>query len=196
MTDENIKIVPLSEEEWKGTPIMMVTESDSYYDVEISDFTDEGCSINIVKKPANPPIKHTPEEYDFPDRLFEDHWENALAWGVVGENKELLACIEVCPEEWSNRLAVTELWVHESLRHKGVAHRLMEIAKDCARQQKRRALMLETQSCNVNALGFYRHEGFELMGIDRCCYQNNDIERREVRFNMVYFFDMKGRFGE
>ena len=50
-----------------------------------------------------------------------------------------------------------------------------------------RVLMLETQSSNVNAVDFYLHEGFSLIGLDSCCYTNSDIERREVRFNMGWF---------
>lgn len=53
----------------------------------------------------------------------------------------MLACIEVCPEEWSNRLVVTELWVSEELRRKGVGKRLMDKAKEVAVRQKRRAVI-------------------------------------------------------
>ena len=53
---------------------------------------------------------------------------------------------------------------------------------------------LETQSCNTNAIGFYLHQGFELIGFDKCCYTNKDIERREVRINLGYFFAMNGRW--
>ncbi|MCR5767515.1 MAG: GNAT family N-acetyltransferase [Lachnospiraceae bacterium] len=193
MSEKNIEIVALPKEKWKGTPILMVTRSDSYYDVEIKPLDYEGCTVSLVRKKAEKEIVHTPEEYDFPDKLYADHWENAEAYGVVGENGELLACIEVCPEEWSNRLMVTELWVDESLRKQGVGKRLMDKAKEIAALQKRRAIILETQSCNTNAIGFYLHEGFELIGFDKCCYTNKDIERREVRINLGYFFDMEGR---
>ncbi len=54
--------------------------------------------------------------------------------------------------------------------------------------QNRRAIILETQSCNTNAIEFYLHEGFELIGFDTCCYTNNDIGRREVRLDLGYFF--------
>jgi len=106
---------------------------------------------------------------------------------VVSESGEMLACIEVCPEEWSNRLVVTELWVSEELRRKGVGKRLMDKAKEVAVRQKRRAVILETQSCNTNAIGFYLHQGFELIGFDTCCYTNEDIARREVRVNLGFF---------
>lgn len=65
----------------------------------------------------------------------------------------------------------------------------MDKAKEIAIDQKRRAVILETQSCNTNAIGFYLHEGVELIGFDTCCCTNNDIIRREVRINLGYFFN-------
>lgn len=106
-----------------------------------------------------------------------------------GGKRELLACIETCPEEWSNRLIITELWVHETMRRQGVGHQLMEIAKEQARRENRRAVILETQSCNTGAIAFYRKEGFRLIGFDSCCYSNQDVQRREVRLDMGYFLD-------
>ena len=188
-----IEIVALPKEKWKGTPIMMVTRSDSFYDVEIDPLDKEGCTVRIVRKPSEKEIVHTPEEYDFPDGLYADHWENAEAYGVVSDDGKMLACIEVWAEEWSNRLVVTELWVTEELRGKGVGRRLMDKAKEIAKKQNRRAIILETQSCNTNAIGFYLHQGFELIGFDTCCYTNDDIGRREVRFNLGFFFHREGR---
>ena len=188
-----IEIVDLPKEQWKGAVVPLVTRSDSYYDFEIKQLDNDGCKIELVKRKAEKEIVHTPEEYDFPDSLYQDHWEKAEAFGVVGDNKELLACIEVCPEEWSNRLMVTELWVSDNLRGKGLGKRLMDKAKEVAQKQKRRVIMLETQSCNTNAIGFYLHEGFELIGFDTCCYTNNDICRREVRINLGYFFNRDGK---
>ena len=33
----------------------------------------------------------------------------------------------------------------------------------------------------------------ELIGLDTCCYTNNDIGRHEVRINLGYFFNREGR---
>ena len=133
---------------------------------------------------------------------YQADWEKATAWGIVEERKgkrELRACIEICPEEWSNRLIITELWVHEEMRRQGVGHQLMAIAKEQAKREKRRAIILETQSCNVGAIAFYRKEGFVLIGFDSCCYSNQDMQRREVRLDMGYFlswdFDFTGKMG-
>ncbi len=187
------EIVALPKERWKGTAIPMTIRSDSYYDFEISPMDREGCAVSLVRKPAEKEIVHTPEEYDFPDSLYQDHWEKAEAYGVVSDAGELMACVEVCPEEWSNRLMVTELWVCEALRGKGIGKQLMDKAKEVAVRQKRRAVILETQSCNTNAIGFYLSQGFEMIGFDTCCYTNNDIGRREVRINLGYFFHGEGR---
>ena len=186
------KIIPLPKSEWKGTPIMMRYTTEEYFDLEKTESTDS-FSVKMVKKKFDTPVTHTPEEYDYPDRLYQDYWEGAEASGVVSDAGEMMACIEVCPEEWSNRLMVTELWVSEELRGKGIGKMLMDKAKEIAVNQKRRAVILETQSCNTKAIAFYLSQGFELIGFDTCCYTNNDIGRREVRINLGYFFHREGR---
>ena len=169
MTDnnKNIEIIPLPKEQWKGTPIPLVTKTDSYYDLEISPLDKDGCKINLIKKPFEKEVVHSPEEYDFPDGLYQDHWENAEAYGVVSDDGKMLACI--------------------------LGKRLMDKAKEVAVAQGRRAIILETQSCNTNAIGFYLHQGFELIGFDTCCYTNNDIGRQEVRINLGYFFHREAK---
>ena len=182
-------IVALPKAEWKGTPIMMRYTTEEYFDVEISECPD-AFEAKLVKKKFDTPVTHTPEEYDFPDSLYQDHWEKAEAYGMYTEEngeRKMLACIEVCPEEWSNRLAVSEMWVSEPLRRRGIGRRLMAAAKKQARDENRRALILETQSCNTAAIAFYESEGFRLIGYDLCCYSNRDPERREVRLDFGFF---------
>ena len=185
----NRQIEFLPPERWKGTPIPLEYTTEYYYDVAIHR-TPTGCDIPIVKRCFDAPVTHTQAENDFPDGLYTDWWEKAEAYGVV-EDGELLAVIEVCPEEWSKRMTVTELWVAPKLRGQGWGRRLIELARARTTEGGYRALILETQSCNVNAVEFYRHMGFELIGFDTCCYTNRDIERREVRFNMGWFPDRR-----
>ena len=187
------EIIHLPKAQWEGTVIPMRYTTEEYYDVRI-DTTSDNCQVKIVKCKFDSPVTHYPEEYDFPDKLYQAHWEKAFAWGIVQDNdgkQELLACIETCPEEWSNRLMITELWVHENLRRKGIGHALMAIAKEQAVLEHRRAIILETQSCNVGAISFYLQEGFELIGFDSCCYSNRDLERKEVRLDLGFFWRRK-----
>ena len=178
-------IQELCKEKWKGTLLPVSYTSDQYYDICIEK-TEDGFNITICKKRFETPFTHLPEDGVYPDKLYEDWWENASAFGIVEDGK-LLAAIEVCPEEWSNRLLITELFVGEEIRRQGYGRKLIDLAKAITVQNKYRVLMLETQSSNVNAVDFYLHEGFTLIGFDSCCYTNKDIERKEVRFNMGWF---------
>ncbi len=184
-------ITSLPKEKWKGKILPMGYTSQEYYDVEMQKY-DNGYTVNIVKKTFTEPVEHTPEEYDFPDRLYEDHWDKAYAWGVLHEN-ELIAAIETAPEEWSNRLRVTELWVDKAYRRQGIAHSLMSLAREQARRERRRAIILETQSCNADAIAFYEKEGFLLIGFDSCCYKNEDLSRKEVRLEFGLLMHKKPR---
>ncbi len=179
------EITHLPKETWKGTVIPIRYSTDRYYDVSV-DKTETGFSIVLEKRAFNETVTHTPEEYDFPDKLYENYWENAYAWGVL-DGGELVAAMETAPETWSNRLRITELWVRESHQKQGLGHAFLEIAKEQARRERRRAVILETQSCNVNAVDFYMHEGFTLIGLDTCCYKNNDLQRKEVRLEFGWF---------
>lgn len=178
-------IIELGKEQWQGYILPIGYTTETYYDVAVEK-RENGFSLAIEKKTFPQPVIHTPEEYDYPDRLFAKWWENARAWGILKEGK-LIAAIETDPELWSNRLRITELWVQENFQKQGIGHALMETAKRQARQEKRRAMILETQSCNTNAVEFYLHEGFSLIGMDTCCYANNDLERKEVRLEMGWF---------
>ena len=72
-------IIALPKEQWKGTVIPLTTRSDSYCDFELSPLNHEGCTVSLIRRPAEKEIVHSPEEYDFPDSVYQDHWERAEA---------------------------------------------------------------------------------------------------------------------
>jgi len=175
--DYTNRIIPLDRGKWEGHKFAKFRyTSSAYYDVEISR---ANCDyhISFVKKPFDPPLEKNPDEFDI---LFQPWWDNVKAWGII-EDERLIAVIETAVEEWSNRLRVTELWVDDAYHRMGVATALMDIAVTRAKDEKRRAIILETQSCNGGAIAFYLAYGFTLIGFDSCAYQNNDLERKEVR---------------
>ena len=179
------EILKLDKSDWKGTLLPISYTSEYYYDISVNKIED-GFNIPIKKKKFDNPFTHVPEDGEYPDKLFEDWWEKAEAFGIV-ENGELLAAVEVNPEEWSNRLLITELFVDEKIRGQGYGKQLIDLAKEITVKRGYRVLMLETQSSNVNAVDFYLHQGFKLIGFDSCCYTNYDLKRKEVRFNMGWF---------
>jgi ribosomal protein S18 acetylase RimI-like enzyme len=57
----------------------------------------------------------------------------------------------------------------------------MNHAVELAKEKRARMLVLETQSYDVPAIGFYLRFGFELIGFDAAAYSNEDIAKKEVR---------------
>ncbi|MBR6029682.1 MAG: GNAT family N-acetyltransferase [Clostridia bacterium] len=187
------KIEPLPREKWAGYALPFWYSTDGYYDVKASKIK-VGFQFRLRRVHTGLLFTIGPDEgEEGQDKLYAPWWEKAQAWGVVGEDGQLMAAIETSPEEWTNRLQVTELWVSPALQRQGLGHALMDIAKEQTRSEGRRALILETQSCNVNAIDFYLHEGFFPIGLDTCCYTNYDMERRQVRINMGWIPEEKRR---
>lgn len=181
----DLKLTHLKKEEWKGTVLDMDYTSDAYYDVTVSPCSG-GFSIEITYKPLEKPRTITSKEKGYPDKLYEEYHENPYAWGYL-DGDRLVAALETTSENWSNRLRVSEIFVEESHRRQGLGHKLMNIAKEQCLREKRRALILETQSSNVPALSFYLKEGFTLIGLDTCAYTNEDLENKEVRLELGWF---------
>lgn len=63
-------IIPLPKETYKGAILPISYTTTGYYDVSV-----DGFDVSIRKKTFPFPVTHTPEEYDFPDRLYADWWE-------------------------------------------------------------------------------------------------------------------------
>ena len=47
-----------------------------------------------------------------------------------------------------------------------------------------RMTVLEAQSCNEQAIAFYRRHGFEIIGFDLFSYSDEDPQRHEFRIEM------------
>lgn len=94
--------------------------------------------------------------------------------------------IELFYEEWSERCRVTEFWIKKEYRRKGIETQLMNFAKERASQLGARLLMLETQTSNSDGIAFYLAQGFYVIGFDKTCYGNKNVERGEVRLELGY----------
>ena len=101
-------------------------------------------------------------------------------------NEKLVGFIETSKEEWNSRLRVSNILIDKEYRHLGIGTKLMERVKIFAKENKFRQIVLETQSCNVNAINFYLKKGFSLIGLDAYSYSNEDIEKHEIRMELGY----------
>lgn len=184
----------LPKEKYKGYILSFHNITDSYYDVEVKIEKDR-FTVNMPIKKAQVPIVSDAKAHDFPDVLYPDYLKDAYAWGIEADGK-LVAAIETSTEDWTNRLRINEIWIADEYQKKGIGKALLDVAKEQARLERRRAIVLETQSRNVNAIGFYLHEGFTLIGMDTCCYGNQDIQNKEVRLEMGWFLPKKPKLSE
>jgi len=62
---------------------------------------------------------------------------------------------------------------------------LIAHAIETGKAEGQQSLVLETQSCNDPAIRFNQSCGYELIGLDTSRYQNDNIQRVEVRWNEV-----------
>lgn len=86
--------------------------------------------------------------------------------------------------QWNNTLLIWHFQVAEDYRRKSIGKQLMNELARLAKTNRIRAINLETQNTNVNAIRFYRKCGFEIEGVDLSYYTNNDVQDGEVAIFM------------
>ncbi|MCR8644414.1 GNAT family N-acetyltransferase [Paenibacillus sp. N1-5-1-14] len=135
-----------------------------------------------LKDVASPYMKHdsSPEE-DYID--YEEMVRLGFSYGAF-DGDRLAGIVIAKPEEWNNTLLIWHLHVHEDYRRQSVAKQLIERIVEQANAHHFRAVALETQNTNVQAIAFYMKCGFELEGIDTSLYDASKIGRDEVALYM------------
>lgn len=145
-----------------------------YYDICPSD---DGFRMAYVSFAA-------PVEKSFEDVFFGDWLEDPVAFGAF-EGGRMIGYAEGSPETWNNRFRISNLCVFDgAMRRRGTGTALMEIMLRTAASSGARMAVLETQSCNENAIAFYTKNGFSVIGFDLYSYSNDDPARHEIRIEM------------
>ena len=125
-----------------------------------------------------------PEERSFDDTFYGEWLEDPIAYGAF-EGERLIGFVEGSMETWNNRFRISNICVFEdAARGSGVGTQLMAAIQQEAATRRARMIILETQTCNENAIAFYKKNGFEIVGFDLYAYSNDDPERHEVRIEM------------
>lgn len=123
------------------------------------------------------------EKY-FDDEFFGEWLEEPVAFGAF-EGERLLGYVEGAPEGWNSRYRISNICIfEENARGKGLGTLLMQAIQRAAEAAGARMIVLETQTCNENAIAFYKRNGFSIIGFDLYSYSNDDPERHEVRIEM------------
>ena len=169
-----MEIIKLNPQEYAGTHFTIHYKTNGYYDIH------SGISgFQIEYRPFQKTM-----EKSFDDVFFSKWLESPTGYGAF-ENNQMTPPVEGSPETWNNRYRISNIFVsHESRRRQGIGTLLMSAILNKAAESGARMAVLETQSCNENAIAFYRKNGFEIIGFDLYSYSNYDPERHEVRIEM------------
>ena len=165
-------IVPLSVCEYRGKSYTFSYETPGYYDI----VREDGAFRFVYTETA-------PQKRGFTDTLCSPWLEEPVLYGAM-EGECLAGFIEGSRESWNKRFRISNLLVFEGSRRRGVGSALMERMLAHARDSGARMAVLETQSCNLPAIRFYRKHGFKCIGFDLYAYSNRDPEVHEVRLEM------------
>ena len=169
-----MEIRPLDRKSYAGRRFTARYTTNGYYDLRADD---GGFRMEYTRFEA-------PVERSFDDTIFAEWLENPIACGAF-ENDRLLGFAEGFPEAWNNRFRISNICIFDpAARGMGVGGALMEAIQRSAQATGARMIVLETQSCNENAILFYRKHGFEIIGFDLYSYSNADPERHEIRIEM------------
>lgn len=125
-----------------------------------------------------------PISKSFTDVLVGDYLENPQSFGVYID-QDIVGYLVVNFEEYNNRMRITQLLVDQRFRRQGIGKSLMSYAEKLATSVNARALVLETQTCNIPAITFYKKCGYKIIGIDLISYSNTDVDNQEVRLEMA-----------
>lgn len=169
-----MKIIKLDPQKYAGCQFTVRYKTNGYYDVypNASGFQLEYRSFEKTM------------EKSFNDVFFSKWLESPTGYGAF-ENGRMIGYVEGSPETWNNRYRISNIFVsHESRRRQGIGTLLMSAILNKATESGARMAVLETQSCNENAIAFYRKNGFEIIGFDLYSYSNHDPGRHEVRIEM------------
>ncbi|MCQ6333917.1 MULTISPECIES: streptothricin N-acetyltransferase SatA [Bacillus cereus group] len=86
----------------------------------------------------------------------------------------------VLKKNWNHYAYIEDITVDKKYRTIGVGKRLVDQAKQWAKNGNMPGIMLETQNNNVAACKFYEKCGFVIGGFDFLVYKGLDIENDEV----------------
>ena len=180
---ENVTIRRLPRKLYTDHVLRYTSESAFHYRASLVE-TKDGFSFTFKKEPL-PEVLHR----ECFDTLFQPYWKGVTAYGAF-ENADgaPVAYLELAREEWNDRLVITQLLVEEPYRGKGIGKTLVDHAKKIAVHEDRRLITLETQSCNLPAIEFYRKQGFVFSGTNLHFYSNDDIAENEVMLEMCYLY--------
>ena len=145
-----MEIVKLNPKKYAGQKFTARYITNGYYDIVR---TTGGFDIEYKRFDS-------PVERSFDDTFFGEWLDNLVAYGAF-ENGKLLGFVEGAPEGWNNRYRLSNICVFDCAnRHCGIGSALMNAILCEAKESGARMIVLETQTCNENAILSIAKTGF------------------------------------
>ncbi|MCX7813668.1 MAG: GNAT family N-acetyltransferase [Pseudothermotoga sp.] len=174
-----MNIVKLNKKEWESFKLEYHWETFDIYRVEVAE-DEDGWVVKVKRSKNDERVVKTFREY-----LYRPWMEDCEIYGLELDGK-IVGWMTLSYEHWCNRLRIFELFILEEYRNRGFGSMLLNKAKEIAKEKKFRAIVLDTHNSNFKAIEFYRKHGFELNGFDITQYHNDDVDRNEVRIDLVF----------
>ncbi len=174
----DIELRRLDPRDLKDRVISFRYESPGHYRVGIAE-TDDGWDISLRRESFDRPFNKDEQE-----KVITPYKGKSEIHGAFVGGKEA-GIIQFEYQEYNGSLRVWDIDVAPEHRRKGVGRALIGLCKARAAEIGARRIVLETQTSNLKAIGFYRAMGFSLVGLDASHYTNLDVEKGEVRLEMA-----------
>jgi ribosomal protein S18 acetylase RimI-like enzyme len=149
-------IIELSRERFEGYEVAFSYESKGYYDLKMR-CTENVFAMEFVRTPCAPVHKEDV------DHLFAPYWDDPHAYALC-DGTEMRAILEVTPENWNNRLRITNLCVQEGYRRRGYGSLLVSRARTMAKSAGAISLRAYVSGINAGAVRFLQLQGMTLVG--------------------------------
>ena len=169
-----MEIKRLDKETFAGRKFTTRYKTNGYYDICE---TESGFQIDYASFGST-------VDKSFDDEFFGSWLEDPIAFGAF-DNESLIGFVEGSIESWNNRFRISNICIFDdSKRGTGIGTALMDAMQSEALASGARMIVLETQSCNENAIAFYKRNRFSIIGFDLYSYSNTDPQQHEVRIEM------------
>lgn len=164
----------LNKNDYAGKEFKVCYQTNGYYDI-----VPDKLGFKIQYVPFETCVSRS-----FTDEFFGEWLDNPTAYGAF-EDEKLIGFVEGAIEQWNNRFRISNICIFEqTTRNSGIGTALMQTILVEAIKTNARMVVLETQSCNENAIRFYKKMGFDIIGFDLYSYSNKDPQKHEIRIEM------------
>lgn len=164
----------LNKNDYAGKEFKVCYQTNGYYDI-----VPDKLGFKIQYVPFETCVSRS-----FTDEFFGEWLDNPTAYGAF-EDEKLIGFVEGAIEQWNNRFRISNICIFEqTTRNSGIGTALMQTILAEAIKTNARMVVLETQSCNENAIRFYKKMGFDIIGFDLYSYSNKDPQKHEIRIEI------------